>query len=288
MLKFIQGALVANAASMGFNWIYNMPYLERLSQTESLIFQKPNPDQYKRAGKSYYVYPRAEIGDVSIQGEVLKWLYKEVLLDNNLSRETYKKLIYNHIKPGGSYEGYVESYGKKLVFNSIIDELNLDLEKQTYHDDQLVSFMPYLVCKELDLPLDKAWDLAQAFTDIEYYKAFFNVFDQLIANLSHMNMTESVDHILPLVPQNFQASIELAIKMNDTKKFIINHAGIDCHIHHALPLIFHILTHTASYEEAVKLNVKLGGASCDRGLLIGAIYSQISEIPNEWKQKVNL
>ncbi|MCF7931157.1 MAG: ADP-ribosylglycohydrolase family protein [Acholeplasmataceae bacterium] len=288
MSKFIQGALVANAASMGFNWIYNMPYLERLSQTESLVFQKPNPDQYKRAGKSYYVYPRAEIGDVSIQGEVLKWLYKGVLSDNNLSREAYKKLIYDHIKPGGSYDGYIESYGKKLVFNSIIDELKLDIEKQTFHDDQLVSFMPYLVCKELDLPLDKAWDLAQAFTDIDHYKTFFNIFDQLIANLSHMSMLESVENILRLVPQKYQESIELAIKMNDTTKFIIDHAGTDCHIHHALPLIFHILTHTNNYEDAVKLNVKLGGASCDRGLLIGAIYSQISEIPEDWKQKVNL
>ena len=50
----------------------------------------------------------------------------------------------------------------------------------------------------------------------------------------------------------------------------------------------HILAHTNSYEEAVQLNVKIGGASCDRGMMIGAIYSQVSTIPEEWSNLTNL
>lgn len=286
MLKYLNGALVANAASMGFNWIYNIPYLEKLSQTETLVFQKIDPLKYKRAGKSYLAYPNAQIGDVSAQGEISKWLYSALLLDKDMNRESYRSLVYAQIKPGGLYEGYVESYGKKLVFNKIVDELNLSIDYQEYHDDQLIGFIPYLVCKELGLPLDLAWELAQGFTDIVDYKDFYQVFDQLFNDLDQMSMVDALKKVSKIVPKKYVEPIKHALEMKDTNKFIIEHSGTACHIHHAIPLIFHILAHTNSYEDAVKLNVKIGGASCDRAMLIGAIYAQISDIPKDWLQKI--
>jgi hypothetical protein len=53
MNSMFQGALVANAAAMGFNWVYNMPYLERLAAEQSLVFQPVDPAKYKRAGKAW-------------------------------------------------------------------------------------------------------------------------------------------------------------------------------------------------------------------------------------------
>ena len=40
MDKYIKGALVANAATLGFHWIYNPEYLENLSKKQSLLFKK--------------------------------------------------------------------------------------------------------------------------------------------------------------------------------------------------------------------------------------------------------
>jgi len=37
----------------------------------------------------------------------------------------------------------------------------------------------------------------------------------------------------------------------------------------------------------VETNIRLGGASGERAMLLGAILSQVSEIPQEWTQMVN-
>jgi len=288
MNKYLKGAFVANAASMGFNWIYNLPYLEKLSQTQSLVFQAVDPLKYKRAGKSYLAYPNAKIGDLSAQGHIAKQLYNALYENSELTTDAYKQIVLEMIKPGGTYEGWVESYGKKLVYNQLIEQLNIEAKPIIQTDDQLVGFVPYIVCKELNLPSEKAWVLAQAFTNIDTYNQFYLVFDQLFENLKSINMNAALKNVVSICPQEYQENINHAIDMNDTNSFIINHSGTACHIHHAIPLIFHILAHTNSYEEAVQLNVKIGGASCDRGMMIGAIYSQVSTIPEEWSNLTNL
>ena len=125
MNAFLKGAFVANAASMGFNWIYNMTYLEKLSQSQSLVFQPVDPQKYKRAGKSYLGYPNAQIGDISVQGEIAKWLYSALSSNPSLDIEAYEQLLYEMIRPGGSYHGYIESYGKKFVYNKLVEQLKI-------------------------------------------------------------------------------------------------------------------------------------------------------------------
>jgi len=288
MNQYLKGALVANAASMGFNWVYNMPYLERLSLEQSLVFQPVDPQKYKRSGKSYLAYPDARIGDVSAQGEISKWLYQALDKNPELTRSDYKDLIFNQIQPGGSYHGYVESYGKKLIINQFNESMKFIETPLKITDDQLVGFIPYLVCKELGLGVDKAWALAQAFTDISDYKVFFDVFDFVFDTLKQGTLKEALEKSMSLAPKSYQEHLKLAIEMDDTKAFIINHSGTACHIPHALPLIYHILSHSSSYEEAIKKNTQIGGASCDRGMLIGAIYAQVSAIPNAWIKLSNL
>ena len=288
MKKFVEGALVANAASMGFNWIYNLPYLEKLSKEQELVFQRVNKEQYDRAGKSYLAYPFAEVGDVSAQGEILKWLYHALSKDKELNRAEYEDLVYEHIKPGGTYRGWIESYGRKLIINKLLPSVGSPFAPLEQNDDQLIGFIPYLVCKELNKPVDYAWYLAQVFTNNSAYPQFFRALDQLLIKLKSKSMRQAIEEIIPLTPHAFQDSIIKAIEISDTKEFIMKHSGTACHIPHAVPLIFHILYHTSSFEEAVKLNTLIGGASCDRGSLIGAIYAQVSEIPKTWLDKIKL
>jgi ADP-ribosylglycohydrolase len=66
-----------------------------------------------------------------------------------------------------------------------------------------------------------------------------------------------------------------------------NHAGIACYLPQSIPLIFYILVHSNGFEEAIQFNARLGGASADRGLLLGAILSKIYEIPQSWIEKLN-
>lgn len=287
MDKYIKGALVSNAASLGFNWIYNMPYLEKLSLEQSLLFQKEDPNQYKRAGKSYLAYPYAEIGDLSFQGELTKWLYKELKTDVDFNKEKYIEMVFDKIQPAGSYIGYAESYARKLVMNKYLEQFKLSEHQLVQNDDQLVGFVPYLVTKELGLSIDKAFELASAFTNIKDYVQFYQMFDSIFENLESKDLNESIELSISLAPKSYHENLKLAISIHDTKTFIINHSGTACHIPHAVPLIIHILYHSKNYEEAVKLNTMIGGASSDRGLMIGAIMSNVSEVPESWVNLTN-
>ncbi|MFH5882415.1 ADP-ribosylglycohydrolase family protein [Liberiplasma polymorphum] len=288
MEKYLKGALVSNSASLGLNWIYDMPYLEKLAEKEYVLFQKEDPLKYQEAKKSFYSYPHADIGDVSFQGNILKWLYTALKENPELTKEAYQDLVYEHIKPAGDYVGYAEFYGRKLVANKLNELLKSEQAPYTYNDDQLVGFVPYLVCKELGLSKEKTWSLAQAFTNVETFKDLYSFFDTLLENVAKFPLKEALEKAVTLLPKGYLEKGKKAIEVSDTKTFILNHANTACHIDHAVPLIIHIMYHTTSFEDAVTLNTIIGGASSDRGLLLGALLSQIYRVPSDWVNKVNI
>ena len=288
MVTLLKGALVANAASLGLNWIYNMPYLEKLSQKEDLLFQVPDPSKYKRAGKAFYAYPAAGVGDVSVQGEIAKWLHASLKENPDFSPEDYTALLLDKFKPGGAYTGWVETYGKKLVLNELNKQLKTDIKPLPIDDDQLVGFIPYLVMKSWSRSNEEAWSFAQTLTDIEDYKTFYDAFDTLFDALENTSVSEALKASIEHVPEAFKNPLEKALEYEDTKAFIKDHAGTACSIKHALPLIYHILSHTDSFEEAVRMNTRIGGASSDRGILIGAFMSKADTIPKDWLKKTKL
>lgn len=288
MDKYIKGALVANAATLGFHWIYNPEYLENLSKKQSLLFKKQSNKHYDLAKPSYYVYPNAKVGSYTTQGMMLKWLYERMKINPNISKRDYEELIYHHIKPGGSYVGYIETYGKRLILQRLANDLNITLDEKPLVDDHLVGFIPYLICKELGLNHHKAWELATAFTSLVEYKLFYQMFDYIFEHIKSVPIKSILEEAISFAPHNYQEKLTQAIKMDDTKLFIKNYAGIACHLPESIPLIYHMLYHSNTYEEIINWNAKIGGASSDRGLLLGAFMSQISNIPDTWIKKTKL
>ncbi len=287
MKSILKDALIANAASLGYNWIYNLPYLERLEKTESLVFQKADPAKYKRARKAVLAYPFSEVGDVSLQGEIAKWLYQALKENENFNPEDYRQLVLEKIKPGGAWQGWVESYGKKLLFNEMIDEFELDQPKLPMNDDQLVGLVPYWVLKSLDLNTERAWEFAQIFTDNEDYKGIFSGLDEVFKHLENEDdLKTALNAAVPKMPKSMAFKLAQAIALDDTKTFLMSYVKTSCSIKDAIPLAFHIIAKANTYEEAVRMNTKIGGASSDRGMIIGAIYGQASSIPKAWESQL--
>ena len=287
-MKYLTGALVANAASLGFHWIYNPEYLEALSTKESLLFQKQDPNHYQQAKPSYYVYPDNEVGTFTLQGNMLKWLYDALLENPKMTQKDYQDLIFDYLRPGGSYVGYVESYTKRLVINYLAKDIKLPIIDQPLMDDHLVGFIPYLACRELGLGNYKAWELAQAFTTLKAYPAYYQMFDYIFDHIHDMPLKDLLKQAISIAPETEKIKLEHAISMDDTRVFIASYAGIACHIPQSIPLIIHLLAHENDYENLIHTNTKLGGASSDRGLILGAIMSQISPIPKTWISKTTL
>ncbi len=288
MKKYLIPALIANAAGLGIHWIYDYEFLETLAKKQSLLFLSQTKENYDQAKVSFFSYPHNAIGDVTVQGEILKWLYQAMKDNPNFTKGDYSKLLYNKFKPGGDYSGYVESYSKKHVLELQAKSLHIDVPEIPVNDNHLVGFIPYLVCKELKLDNKKAWELTNVYSQDNDYYTFFMMFDRLIELLPQVGMKEALRSVITLAPEHYQTALTKAIELDNTNEFIEQYAGRACAIKHSIPVIFHILGKTNSYQEAIEYNAPIGGAVADRGTLLGAIYAQISEVPKAWYEKCDL
>ena len=286
MKQFIESALIANAASLGLHLINDRELLKSCKADGEILFQVPNKELFEKSNKAFFRYPYAKVGDLSFQGEILHWLYEALSSDKEISRTEYMDLIYQQIKPGGPYKGWVDSFGRKLIINSLLPTVGDPFPPIAQTDKQLVGFVPYLVCKELNKPNDYAWYLAQAFTDDPDYNQFFRAFDQLFIKLRTKSLRQSLEEVISITPYHLQEAIKKGLEFENADEYLAQYAGTEAFLPEAIPLIFHILYHTNSLEEAVEYNILLGGSSADRALLIGAIYSQITKVPAAWRKKV--
>ena len=286
MNNFIAPALIANASTLGIHWIYDHLYLERLASKQDLLFLQQSKVHYDAASSSYLTYEGHELGDVTIQGQMLKWLYQALKANSDFSALDYSKMLYQQFKPGGAYHGYIESYAKKHVLTILAKSVDVVVPILPVNDDHLVGFLPYLVCKELGLNSSKAWELTKVYSDDEDYYTYFLMFDEMLRLLPLVGMQKAVRSAIVLGPKQYQIPLQQAIAMDDPNAFIEAHAGRACAIKYSIPLIVHILSHTESYEEAIRYNARLGGAISDRNMLIGAFFAQVSEVPSLFLTKV--
>lgn len=288
MKSYLEHALIANAASMGYHWVYNMPYLKKQQEEKtSLVFHQPDPAVYERARKAYFAYPKAKVGSLSVQGEIASWLFRGLNENPQLSVLDYQNLVYEGFKPGGHYEGYVESYGRQLVLDRLMKANDEHYVIKDQEDDQLIGFVPYIVTKSLNIETTRAKELKKAFSTVDEFDDWMDTLDHLLENIKH-NKHLALQTLVNEAPINYRFALEKAIEMEDTTQFIIKYSGTACHIAHALPLIFHIIARSNSYEEAIEMNTVIGGASSDRGMLLGMIMGVISEVPIDWQKKVDL
>ncbi|MGE4571165.1 MAG: hypothetical protein AB7E09_00250 [Candidatus Izemoplasmatales bacterium] len=279
MNKMIESALLSNHATLGVHWIYDHEYIKKLSDTRSILFMKQDKSIFDKAKTSFFVY---ENNQYSVQGEILKWLY-EALEDNPLlSAKDFDDILYKQFKPGGYYQGYVEKYGKLQVFNRLIDELNLSMDKQVINDQQMVAFVPYIVFKALGRDFSDAMDFVKIYSNDPIYEEFFKMFDLLFDYLKVFTLQEALEKAITECPNHFELAFKKALEVKDTDEFIEKYAGRACPYKHALPVIVHLLYHYSSYEDVTMANALIGGASADRGLLLGAILSEVYRIPEKW------
>jgi hypothetical protein len=275
MPSYVLNALLGNAATLGIHWIYNPEYLAKLSQKQSLFFLKQDAQRFKEAQPSYFAYPKTEVGDVTSQGMILFWLFEALRTNPNLTKEQYQVLIFDHIRPGGDYEGYIETYGHKLIINQLNQHMKLNLPQLPIDDDHLIGFIPYMACKQLGLPLEKAWEIAQALTNKEEYLHSYHMFDAILNALSAQGLKEILPKAIQLAPKRFTVQLQKALSMTDTTAFVKDYAGPACAINQSVPIIIHLLYHSTSLLDAWQRNALIGGAIAERAMLLSMIMGEI-------------
>lgn len=288
MKQYLLPSLIANAASMGYHWIYDAEYLQHKASQGSLLFCKPNIKDYQAAKVAYFAYPQAEVGDVSVQGTMMIWLYQALKDNQQFSFEAYQTLLYERFKPGGPYQGYVESYAQRLVAHRM---LPLEKGEQTYplqQDDHLVGFVPYLVTKELGLGTDKAWMFAQLFTQDTHYLTYYQMFEVYFHLVSAKTHKKALLEALNQVPTAHRNLFDAAITMQDTAAFVQLYQLKACAYKQALPIIVHLAYHATSLVSTLEANMRIGGNLCDRATYLAALLAPVFPLPEAWASKVDL
>jgi hypothetical protein len=286
MNKILEASLVGNAYGFALHWIYDPEYIQTLIEKEDVFFKAPLKRHYEEAISSFYGYPFGLAGDVTTQGIFLLWLSEALHHNPNLSVEEYKALLLSHIMPGQEYVGYIESYAKKLIAN----EIALTFEKEPIFemvDDHLVGFIPYIACKALNLPTSKAKELATLFSSDQDYGHLFDMFDAFLNQVKTENKKQLLRQVINLAPLTFKIKLQHALSEEDDDFFIEHHSGIACVIPQSIPLIFRIMDRASTYEEAMLMNVKYGGAISERAMMLGLVFSQLSEVPSTWINHLN-
>jgi hypothetical protein len=268
MKHYVTHALLGNAATLGIHWIYNAEFLADLAKKQSILFLKQDPKVFAAAQPSYYAYPLTNVGDVTSQGMFLFWLTKALKANPNLTQQEYKDLILHQIKPGGDYQGYIETYGHKLIINSLNEKMGLKLPVVLMDDDHLIGFIPYIAVKQLGLSTNKAWELAQLFTNKEEYPSCYQMFDSIIDQLPKLSMKQAIQQSIALAPKRYAIQMKKAIELTDTKAFVKDYAGTACAINQSVPIIIHLLYHSQHLADAWLRNALISGAIAERAMLL--------------------
>lgn len=275
--------LLANMSALGFNWIYDRKFLKDYAINHTLLMQVPDPDIYQKAEKGFYAYPTDKVGVLSFQGQIFQWLLKAWSTEVNFTQQDYAALIYEKIRPGGEYFGYVESFGKKLIYNRLIKDLQLSATPIAINDDQLVGFIPYIVGTILKKTLKESFTLAQVFTSDQDYFKFYGFLEKIRGLSSLKERKKAIIDNQELIPPRFLHKIMDAVKFTHLDEYMDKYMEVSCDYFFALPLIMYLYTHYESLYEGLEVNVLLGGASMDRGLILGFIYPK-SPLPDDWGQ----
>jgi len=292
-VKMIKAALLGSSSSLGLNWIYDKKLLSEYSKKNKVLFIPIDHNLYKQAKTGFDVYPNSSVGDLDFMGEILN-LFSNFLDDSSdISLKSWRNEVYNYIKEDGTYNAYIEKYGNVLV-SKYEDEIKNNLEAQVhtdYEDKQLIGLAMFTAIYENDdfsNKIDDSLNYAKTFTN---YSAITN-FTELLFNLfndlkSGIEKEIALKQNIKFAPSSYQKNLNHSLHKVDSYFFIKNFSGVACELDQSFPLIYHLVAHNDTWEEALTQNAILGGASSARGIIISSIFNIIDGIPVKYQEKLN-
>lgn len=275
----LNGALVADAASMGLHWLYDHDQIQALQATGEIVFRQPDNSVYENR-KAFFAHAARRSGQLSHYGESAR-IVGQLALDGQYTPHNHQQAFMASFGPCGSYVGYADRPTKSLIARIITDGDTLP-ESSGIEDDQLPALcvIPglFAACAQLSV-------IEQATAVISTH-SHVNTATQVIANcLNAISDGESLSDALEKSAQT--ADPELAAKLSEALNWpeyqplaVSAHFGMACKIHQGLPVAWHLLKHATEFEGAVRDNTLCGGDSCGRAMVIGAVAGYVFGVPS--------
>ena len=286
--NLVKAALLGSASALGVNWIYDRSLLLDLSKKEDMLFRAIDHDLYKKAATGFDVYPNHLVGQLDFMGEVLYFFHFFYRYEKDLTVQRWIDDLYTYFREDYEYDGYIEAYGKAFLKNykDALEQSKEPSEVTDHIDKQLGGLIFPLALFENNRSVDKLHDSLQYSKTLTAYKNIEPLQKMILFVLENLKSRDNLQTVLKdslmFAPVEYKTSLSNALLKEDTNKFIESDAGVACDISQSLPLIYHILAKSTSWEQALSLNATLGGASSARGIFISAILSLVYDIPEKF------
>ena len=293
----IIGALVADAAALGLHWLYDPTRIAKIEVNDGLVFVPPHPNNYKDA-KGFFAHADKKPGDSSGYGELCLLMLKHIAENGEFNRINYQSEYCAYFGPGGAYVGYIDSPTRRTLQTLLPLKAEDFPARSGADDDQFAALatIPALVATHRGDDRETLVEYVESVVRITNNNdvavaaaqcAAVVLFEVLKGVSTEQALTES----LPYAGSALKPLLDKALKFKSFDSVgAVECFGSACHVNEGLPVIFHIAQHAPDYRSAVEANIRAGGDSCGRAIMLGAIMASYhtknhrsdSAIPLTW------
>jgi hypothetical protein len=275
----ILGALVADSAALGLHWLYDPTRIAEVESTDGLVFLRPDPIHYAGT-KGYFAHEQKTPGDSSAYGEICLLMLKHLAEHGKFDRIQYQTEYRAYFGPGGEFVGYIDSPTRLTLRKLLPLEPNGFPPQSGADDDQhpCLAPLPPLVATH-------AGTLEELMACVEEVVRVTNNNEVAVDAakcsaavlfwiLQGAPVAQALADALPLSGKTLKPLLEQALALPDFDSVAASERfGRACHVTEGLPLIFHIAQHAPDYRQAIGSNIRAGGDSCGRSIMLGAIVA---------------
>ncbi|MEP4194411.1 MAG: ADP-ribosylglycohydrolase family protein [Aliishimia sp.] len=292
------GALIADAACLGLHWIYAPEKIAAIAERQGGQCAFTPLDIKNYEGVKTFAHGARSDGMMTQIGEVLRLTIQSMNAhDGAFDVSAYQTAFAGHFGAGGAYQGFMDRPTRGALENIAAEQSPSGIDdNQTpalsrlpailvgYHGQENLADM-VTASMEVTNVNDVAAAYSHTFTEV----------------LSRVMQNEPLDEALNAAANSANALIKadliaaLAAPEHDSTEFagLTGLMGRACSLPSAGPVIFHILKHSRSYQEAIERNILAGGDNAGRSIMIGAIMAgkhgvaTPSGVPLSWVLKLD-
>ncbi|MGR2767828.1 ADP-ribosylglycohydrolase family protein [Photobacterium ganghwense] len=286
----LMGALVADAAAMGTHLIYSPERIASLTELPHFPFIEPDPAHYQGV-EGFYAHDKLTAGELTIYGEWLA-LYIRLLSQPGIETLSIQQAILDFFGPGGEFVGYIDTPTKALLLTLFSlppedwpDDSGID-------DDQNTALCAVPALIAMKMPSDLLEQEIERILGITHQNETALVCAKAFAAALNEGLrSRRIEPVLNVLKVKCRGLVQMrieAVRAMETLEQAMTVASPACHLQDSLPMAAWILQTTNSYTEAILKNVAVGGDSCGRGMIVGALagacygFGDEAGIPISW------
>ncbi len=293
----VVGALVADAASLGFHWLYDQARIKSLEPTTP-EFHIHRVQDYADV-PSYFAHAKRTCGQSSHYGEQLRTLLVSLVEnEGKYDRFHYETCFVEHFGYGGNYIGYIDHPTRDTLNN--LCKVTADDNAKGFHgadDSQLpaLSKLPPLVALYASEPnLTEVVDSAVRVTNDNDEAAAYGAFASQLLDVAIQtgDIEEVLEHIRSYKNEFISPVISAVLEKQNLSTIEATALwGMSCELKFGVSSILHNLFTASSYTQSIRTNIYAGGDSCGRSIILGAILGACLKpedgVPDDWLSRLS-